>query len=123
MKILLAINTVFELLVGLIMLFAPRLLLGESTGSADSWELTLSIGRSFGFAAIAIACLSALMMVRRLTAEVKFVGLGTLTAFHLGLTIAMTLNVLDGLSPIPVVVAHAVLFLVFGGLFLFNRGE
>ncbi|MFK7921426.1 MAG: hypothetical protein AB8H47_05690 [Bacteroidia bacterium] len=123
MKILLAINTIFELVVGLIILFLPHLLLGESTGSIDSGELTLSVGRSYGFAAIAIAALSALMMSRKLTSELKFVGFGALAIFHLGLTIAQTINVLEGLSPIPLVVSHAVLFLVFTALFLFSRGE
>ncbi|MEM6342805.1 MAG: hypothetical protein AAF927_02960 [Bacteroidota bacterium] len=123
MKILLAINTLFELVVGLILLFAPRLLLGEPSGSLDSWELTLSIGRSFAFAALAMAALSGLMMRAKLTREIKIVGFGTLAVFHLGLTIAQTLNVLEGLSPIPVVIAHAVLFLAFAALFIFNRGE
>ena len=105
------------------MLFVPRLLLGESTGSADSWELTLSIGRSFAFAALGMATLSALMMRGKLTKELKFAGFGALAVFHLGLTVANTLNVLEGLSPLPMVVAHAVLFLAFTALFLFNRGE
>lgn len=120
MKILLLANTVFELLVGILMLAVPSVFFPDLAHSAHQFDLSQALVRGFAFSALAIATLSGLMVFRPLTAEVKFSGLGALAIFHLGLTITQLLNVINGLVPVPVLIIHAIFAVFFLGTFIWN---
>ncbi len=120
MKILLAIHSLFALLIAIVMIFLPDFFLGEISGNASAAVLTNATARSFGFAVLAMAGLSLLMMFRPLTPEVRFAGLGTLAIFHLGMTISQGINVVKGLAPVPLAAVHAVFFLLFFATFVWS---
>lgn len=107
LKVLLAANTVFEGAIALIMLFASQVFF------PDSSELTAAVARSFGFAAIAIATLSLIMLLTKNIHSRH--GLITLAVFHIGLTISQGINFTKNLAPLPVVFIH----LIFAGLFIY----
>jgi hypothetical protein len=106
-KIFLSLNTLFEAVIGVIMLAQPQILLPQPV------ELTLAVARMFGFAAIAISVLSLNMLIIKEFANSLLGGMITLFVFHLGLTIAQSLNVLQGYTPFPVVFIHGFLATIF----------
>ena len=123
LKILLWANTIFELAVGVIILIAPRLVFPDIATSGDGVELTFSLIRTIGITAIAIAALSGLMAMRKITPELKFAGIGALAVFQLGMTLIQLLNVIDGLVPVPVMVVHGVFAVLFLGIFIWNLNQ
>ena len=121
MKLLLLLNTLSVLGLGLVMILFPSLFWSGIAAVAETEkDLVLGLARNFGFASLAIAALSGLMSLRELNAEVRFVGLGTLAAFHLGMTAAHLFNVFAGLTSLVVVGIHGALALVFLVLFLWQ---
>ncbi|MEZ4772997.1 MAG: hypothetical protein R3D00_07435 [Bacteroidia bacterium] len=120
MKILLLANTVFELLVGILMLAVPTVFFPDLAHTGDQLALSQALVRGFAFAALAMAGLSGFMVIRPLTPEVKFSGLGALAIFHLGLSITQLLNVINGLVPVPVLIIHAIFAVFFLGTFIWN---
>lgn len=120
MKILLAANSLYAFAMAAVMIFVPAFFLGEPSGDPTAAAMTNATARSLGFAALSIGGLSLLMMLRPLSAEVRFAGFGALALFHLGLGISQLLNVIEGLSPIPFVAIHAVFFLIFFATFVFS---
>ncbi|RMG54903.1 MAG: hypothetical protein D6722_28500 [Bacteroidetes bacterium] len=120
MKILLLIHTIIELAIGVILLVVPQLLMPVLETAGDGEAIAFSLARGAGFAALSVALLSGLMMMRPINGDLRFVGAGTLAAFHLGLTITFLLNVFAGLSSLPIVVLHGVLTLIFLVIFLWN---
>ncbi|MDX2250455.1 MAG: hypothetical protein SF052_26980 [Bacteroidia bacterium] len=120
MKILLLLNTLFELAIGVLMLVMPTLFFPDLVRAVDQMALSYALVRGFAFAALAIAGLSGLMVLRPLTPEVRFSGLGALALFHLGLTITQLMNVIEGLVPIPVLIIHGVFALVFWAAFIWS---
>lgn len=120
MKILLLANTVFELLIGVIMLLAPSVFFPDIANTGDNVELSYALARGFAFAAIAMGGLSGLMVFRPLTPEVRFAGLGALAIFHLGLSVSQFLNVIAGLVPLPILIVHVIFALLFLGTFIWS---
>ena len=118
LRILLIINTLFLGAMGLVMSIQPTFFFTNAEGIAQEGVVADSLGRGFGFAALAMAVMSLLMSTRKLTDEVRFVGFGGLMAFHLGLTISQILNVIEGLTTILMVAIHAGFSLVFLILFM-----
>jgi len=108
LKLLLLATTVFEVAIAAIMLFAAQVFFTNGN------ELTFSVARTFGFAALAIATLSLTMLLTK-NANIRY-GLITLAVFHLGLTISQAINFTLKISPLPVVFIH----LVFAGLFIYS---
>lgn len=125
-KILLTIHTLFEIAVGIIILAAPTLILtdlGQFTEPQKLVELTYSILRSFGVAAISIGMLSAYVIMRPLNSSVYYISAGTLTIFHLGMTIVQFINNMNGLVGLPIVVVHGVFAILFLGIFIWQLGS
>jgi hypothetical protein len=120
MKILLAANSLFTFLIALVMILFPSFFLGEPSGEPTAMALTNATARHYGFAALALGGLSLLMMMRKITPEVKFSGLGAITLFHLGLTVSQVINVIKGISPIPLVIVHGAFFLIFFATFVWG---
>lgn len=120
MKLLLSLNTLAVLSLGLVMILVPALFWPDIATAGDAREVTNGLARNFGFASLAIAALSALMLLRPITEEVRFVGAGALATFHLGLTVAHLFNVFDGLTSLVVVGAHGVFALIFLVIFLWQ---
>lgn len=119
MKILLGLNTLFELAIAIVMIVAPKLIIGEFQGEEPVLLETMqAVARSFGIGALAIAGLSGLMMMRKLDSGLYFAGFGALSIFHLGMTVSTLFNVIDGLTAIPIVLIHAAFFLVFVSIFI-----
>jgi hypothetical protein len=80
-----------------------------------------SLGRSYAFSVLGTAVLSWLMMVTRpLTREIRYAGYGALMAFHLGLTLAQFIDVMQGLTTVLAVAAHGGFALCFLSLFLWT---
>ncbi|MDX1908537.1 MAG: hypothetical protein SF053_15985 [Bacteroidia bacterium] len=124
LKLLLLLNTLFELGVALVMIAAPVVIIPQLHQTGEAIEpLLRSLTRLIGFGTLAIAVLSGLMVTRNLSPEVKFAGFGALAVFHLGMTASQVLNNIDGLSSIPVVIIHGVFALVFLALFLWHMGQ
>ncbi|MEM7656467.1 MAG: hypothetical protein AAF399_10095 [Bacteroidota bacterium] len=120
MKLLLLLNTVAVLGLGVIMVFVPAIFWPDIAAAGDARDLAYGLARNFGFASLSIAALSGLMAMRPITPEVRFVGMGTLAAFHLGLTIAHLFNVFDGLTSLVVVAIHGAFALIFLVMFLWQ---
>jgi hypothetical protein len=120
-RLLLGINTLFELTVAAILLIKPTFFFNDIEGAIEGFEAISSLGRTFGLASISIAVLSGLMMVTRpLTREVRYVGYGALATFHFGMTIAQIINVIQGLTTILAVAVHGGFALFFLSLFLWT---
>jgi hypothetical protein len=123
MKVLLGFNALFELAAAAVFLFAPFVMLPEAGLNEESRVLVVAAARNFGFAALAIAGLSILMIIRPLSGELRFLGAGTLAFFHLGLTLGQFLSNIEGLVPLPVVLVHAGFAIIFLGIFIWHWRE
>ena len=123
MKILLAANTLFTFLMAGVMLFLPVFFLCEPTGDPTAKALTFGMARMVGFSALAMGILSLLMIMRKLSLNLRFVGFGALAAFHLGLGIAQVLNAFQGMSPVAYAIIHGVFFLIFVAMFIWVAGR
>jgi hypothetical protein len=111
LQILLIANTLFELGVGIVMIFFPAVLFqGDALPQS-----TMAIARILGCNAFALASLSWFMRGLTELRQLR-VGLIALTVFHVTVSIAQFFNFLAG-SPIPVVIVHS-LFAVAFVLFL-----
>lgn len=120
-RLLLGINTLFELTVAVILLIKPTFFFNDIEGVSDGLEAINSLGRTFGLVSISIAVLSGLMMVTRpLTREIRYAGYGALMTFHLGMTIAQLINVIQGLTTILAVAVHGGFALFFLSVFLWT---
>ena len=120
LRLILFINTLILLTASAVLIFFPAFLIpGISTLGAGQ-ELGQSLARNYGFASLAIAVLSGLMASRPLTDETKYVGIGALAAFHLGMTLSQMLNIFEGNMTIIVVAIHAVFALIFLAIFIWQ---
>ncbi|MEI6221708.1 MAG: hypothetical protein WCP97_02995 [bacterium] len=102
MRIVLLANTVFEAGVGFVMIFIPTLFLNSTN------ELVFAVGRSLGFASASIAVLSFSMLLKKPNKTFLSMGFTTLTVFHVGLTVSQLINFVEWLSPLYMVIIHAV---------------
>ncbi|MDX2284166.1 MAG: hypothetical protein NW241_08390 [Bacteroidia bacterium] len=125
-KLILLLNTLFEIPVGLIMIFAPAVFFPEINKpeiNEVAHQLVTAQGRAFGFAAIAVGVLSLLMSLRPLSREVLFAGMGALAVFHIGLSIAQLLNQIEGYSALIALVIHGAFAVIFLAVFIWNAGK
>jgi len=118
LRILLVINALFLGGIGLVMSVSPTYFFNSVEGISEGGIVAQSLGRAFGLASLGVAVMSLLMSTRTLNDDLRFVGFGGLMAFHLGLTIAQILNVIEGLATILMVGIHAGFTLLFLILFL-----
>ena len=100
---LLVANSLLEAGTGLGMIFAPSKL----TTSNDA--VVASVARSLGVALITVSVMSAMMVVYGGILP----GLIALTVFHIGFAISQAMSFATKLAPLPVVVIHAVLAVLF----------
>ncbi len=105
MTYLLIANAVFEALFGVLMIAAPGKVLKDCDG------LAASIAGSLGAAEIAIAALSAVIVVRAEPAAIS--GLVALTVFHVGLAASLVRGLAGKHNPPPPVIAHLVFAILF----------
>ena len=105
MTYLLIANSVFEALFGILMIAAPGKVLKGCDG------LAASIAGSLGAAELAIAALSAVLVVRVETGALS--GLIALTVFHVGLTASLVRGLARKHNPAPPVIVHAVFAILF----------
>lgn len=120
-RFLLGLNTLFELTTAVILLVKPTFFFNDIGGASEASAALSSMARNFAFGAIGIATLSGLMMMTRpLTREVRYAGYGALMAFHLGMTIAQLVNVIQGLTTVLAIAVHGGFLLVFLSLFLWT---
>jgi len=101
---LLVVNSLFEALTGLVMIFAPA----KFFKSSD--ELLASVARSLGFALLTVSVLSAAMVLYK---TVFLAGLIALTFFHLGSSISHAVNFAKNYTPLPVVIIHSIFAVLF----------
>ena len=106
MKILLLANTVFELLVAVVVVFAPSILGGVNTSNV--------MARVLGGNALGLATLSAAMFLLN-PKEFRYLQAGfiALAVFHTSVTVAQIFNTLEGAVPFPVVLVHGLFALSF----------
>lgn len=121
MRLLLIIHTLLAVVTGALILFLPTLFFPDIHASSFSSALSTSLVRNYGITTMVMGALSGLMLMRPLTQEVKFVGLGTLAIFYLGMTIFQLLNLFEGLVPIPVLAVNGVFLLLFIATFIWNK--
>ena len=107
MKILLALNGLFEGVFGIVAIAAPQL------PWAGGDAMALANGRAFGFAALAVAVLSFLAFRRAGDQAIAMLALVTLLVWHAGLTVAEVLAAMQNLAPPPVAVIHGLFTLAF----------
>ena len=120
MRIILFLNTLVIAAVSLALIFAPNILFSGLDASVEVRDLGYALSRNNGFASLAIAALSGLMITRSRDAEAGHIGYGTLAVFHLGMTIAHVLNVFAGLVSMIVVGVHGVFALIFLVVFIWQ---
>jgi hypothetical protein len=118
LRALLILHALFEIGVAGVMLIQPTFFFIDIAGISEAGPAVSSLGRSFGFGALAMAALSILMTLRDMTPEMRYVGFGTLMVFHLGLTIAHLINVVNGLTTVVIVAIHGSFALLFLSMFL-----
>ena len=123
MKVLLGLSALFELAAAAVFLFVPFVAFPETGLSEESRVLVVASARNFGFAALAMAALSILMIIRPLSGELRFLGSGTLATFYLGMTLSQFLSNIEGLVSLPVVLVNAGFALVFLGIFIWHWRE
>jgi hypothetical protein len=111
MKILLILNILIEGIFGVLFIFAPQFIpITIFNAPPDS---LLYMARMYGFAALAIALLSWLVLNQFHIQEVLVTGLLILAVFHTGICIAQFLHSIDVSETAGAGVMHAVLAVGF----------
>ena len=100
--VVLGINTLFCLLIGFLLAFNPALWSIKTDPLVTAWV------RCLGFAYIPLGALSLILIFLK-TKELYVTGFAVMAIFHMGLTVALSLNYLASFSTISPVLAHAVL--------------
>lgn len=105
MRIILILNTFFEIAIGCLMFFFPTLLLKDS-------NLAISLLRVIGSGALALGTLSFLMLSLSKPKELKS-GLITLCSFHSLVAISQVINLSNNIISIVVFLVHSLLAVLF----------
>jgi hypothetical protein len=105
MRILLIVNTIFQIGIGCVLLFFPTLLFKDST-------LLISLLRIIGCGSLALGTLSFLML--DLT-DVKALkpGLVALCVFHVGAIVSQIYSLTNGTANIAVIIVHSLFAVSF----------
>ncbi|WNJ16483.1 hypothetical protein [Pontibacter sp. G13] len=120
-KFLLIINGIilFGMAVALVFFSAsvfPEMVSDSAKATDTSRMLTIS----YGFTSLAIAALCLFVARRPLNADIKYISAGTLAVFHVGLSAAMALGVVDGIVNLPFLLYHGVAAILFLWIFMWN---
>lgn len=117
MKILLLASALIEGLVGLLMVFNPKL----APHLAEANTLTLHFVGMYGFAALTMSFLSILVLLGMHHQELLVNGLLTLAFFNLCICISQFLHAVDPGMSTPPKILHAVLFILFAFYYFKER--
>ena len=120
LRLLLFLNTLLLLIAATMLIFFPATLIPGISTLGNGLELGQSLARNYGFASLAIAVLSGLMIRKPPSEETKYVGIGALATFHIGMTISQLLNLFEGNMTIIVVGIHAAFALIFLATFIWQ---
>ena len=116
MKILFALNSVFESIFALLAIVAPQVV--WSAGDA----LALANGRASGCGALTVAVLGILVLRNLDDRKVARVAIGAVLAWHLALTCVEGLAAYQHLAPPPVAIIHGAFAIAFAVFLVRGRG-
>lgn len=119
MRTLLIANLLFEGVMGILMIFAPGVLMPDHSLT----ELEIALFRGFGIAALTMAMISILVMGSIGKDRAFFFGIILLILYHMGQTIVQTINAFQETIPIPVAAVHAFFNVAFVFMFVRRRSD
>lgn len=100
--VLLWVNTTYCLILGLLLILNQGIFVPNPEPGIFSWVRTL------GFSFLPLGTLSLIMMIFK-SRDVYLVGFTILSIFHMGMTVAQTLNFMSAFASLSFVLAHGLL--------------